>query len=136
LGSPVEMLDLSSAGGRLTVEGLRSNIEVSLRYLDAWLQGCGAVAINDLMEDAATVEISRSQVWQWRDRGVTLEDGTVVTADLVAELITAEADRLCACQAGIGITLGDAVTLLEQMTLEPDYPAFFTIPAYRNHLRD
>ncbi|MDX6256425.1 MAG: malate synthase [Frankiales bacterium] len=136
VGSPVDMLDLSSAGGHPTMSGLRSNIAVSLRYLDAWLQGTGAVAINDLMEDAATVEISRSQVWQWRDRGVVLQDGTVVTGDLVQQLITTEADLLRGCQAGIGITLADAVTLFEQLTLELDYVAFFTIPAYRKFLRD
>jgi malate synthase len=132
--SPAQLLDLSSAGGQITREGLRSNIAVSLRYLDAWLQGSGAVAINDLMEDAATVEISRSQVWQWLHNQVVLDDGTKVTEQLVCDLITLEADAIRDCQAGIGITLADAVTLFEQLTLEPDYLEFFTLPAYRTYL--
>ncbi|BEP13905.1 malate synthase A [Acidothermaceae bacterium B102] len=133
---PSEMLDLTSAGGRCTLAGLRSNISVSLRYLEAWLCGSGAVAINNLMEDAATVEISRSQVWQWLAHNVVLEDGTKVTEDLVRHHITLEADEIRGCQAGTGITLADAVALFEQLVLEPGYLPFFTQLAYNDYLRD
>ena len=88
------------------------------------------------MEDAATVEISRSQVWQWLAYHVVLEDGTIVTESLVRDLITIEADEIRGCQAGIGITLADAVELFERLTLEPDYLAFFTNIAYDDYLRD
>ena len=70
-------------GGAVTEAGLRGNVSVALQYLEAWLRGNGAVAIHNLMEDAATAEISRSQVWQWIHNGVRLDDGTAITADLV-----------------------------------------------------
>ena len=79
--------------------GLRTNIGVSLQYLAAWIGGAGAVAINSLMEDAASVEISRMQIWQWVHHQVTTEDGTVVTPDLVRSLLDDEVSRL-ADQAG------------------------------------
>ncbi|BEP13654.1 malate synthase A [Acidothermaceae bacterium B102] len=135
-GDPAEMTDLTTAGSTRTLNGLRSNIAVSLAYLNAWLQGLGAVAINDLMEDAATVEIARTQVWQWRDRGVVLDDGTEVTNELVECMIASEADLIQACQAGIAVTLADAVALLERLVLEPDYEEFFTVLAYRSFLQN
>ncbi len=76
--------------GEVTEAGLRNNIEVALRYLEAWLSGSGAVGIHNLMEDAATAEISRSQVWQWVHNGTTLDTGKVVTADLVRAIVSAE----------------------------------------------
>ena len=74
--------------------GLRTNIGVSLQYLAAWIGGAGAVAINSLMEDAATVEISRMQIWQWVHHQATTEDGTPVTAELVRGLLDEEVSRL------------------------------------------
>ena len=71
----------------MTEAGLRSNISVGVQYLEAWLRGSGAVGINNMMEDAATAEISRSQVWQWLHNDVELADGQVVTRDLVERLI-------------------------------------------------
>ena len=109
---------------------------MSLRYLEAWLCGQGAVAINSLMEDAATAEISRSQVWQWLTHHVVLEDGTQVTEELVRDLIRSEADEIRGCQAGNGITVADAVELFERLTLEVDYLPFFTQTAYDDYLRD
>jgi malate synthase len=80
------LLDVAALGGVVTETGLRSNISVGLQYLEAWLRGNGAVAINNLMEDAATAEISRSQVWQWIHNEVRLDDGTLITADLVSKI--------------------------------------------------
>ena len=70
----------------MTEAGLRSNVEVALRYLASWLSGNGAVAIHNLMEDAATAEISRSQIWQWVHNGVVLDDGRPSTAELVERM--------------------------------------------------
>ena len=73
--APADLLDFRVPGGRVTEAGVRLNVSVALQYLDAWLGGNGAAAINNLMEDAATAEISRSQLWQWRIAGTTLDDG-------------------------------------------------------------
>ncbi len=72
-----DLLDVASAGGEVTERGVRSNINVALRYIDSWLKGTGAAAIFNLMEDAATAEIARCQVWQWVRNGTKLADGTV-----------------------------------------------------------
>ena len=69
------LLDIVVPGGRATEAGARQDVSVTLRYLDAWLRGNGAAAIDNLMEDAATAEISRSQLWQWRRHGTVLDDG-------------------------------------------------------------
>ena len=87
----------------ITRAGLDTNISVGLRYLASWLSGTGAAAIDDLMEDAATAEISRAQVWQWVHHGVTLADGTLVTADLVRDLL--DDDRRPSLTAG-GVDAG------------------------------
>ncbi|NKF34658.1 malate synthase A, partial [Pseudomonas sp. BGM005] len=71
----------------ITARGVRDNVSVAIRYLEAWLRGLGAVAIDNLMEDAATAEISRSQVWQWIHQDRTTEDGTPITPDYVEGLI-------------------------------------------------
>src|SRR5205814_8727205 len=76
-----DILNLHVEGGHVTEAGVRMNVSVALQYLDAWLGGNGAAAINNLMEDAATAEISRSQLWQWRTAAVGLDDGTTLDAD-------------------------------------------------------
>jgi malate synthase len=106
---------------------------VALQYLEAWLRGNGAVAINNLMEDAATAEISRSQVWQWIHNGVRLPDGTEITADLVGRI---EDEELAAIRAAIGDeawTAGrfdDARKLFERVALSDDFADFLTSAAY------
>ena len=85
---------MSKTPGVITEAGLRNNISVALQYLAAWLGGNGAVAIFNLMEDAATAEISRSQVWQWIHNDVTLDDGPVVTRELVEQLIDEELTKI------------------------------------------
>ena len=89
-----ELLDLTVPGGAVTEAGVRANVRVALAYLDSWLRGVGAAAIDNLMEDAATAEISRSQLWQWRTRGIVLTDGRTFDADLYATIRDEELARL------------------------------------------
>ena len=113
--------------------GLRNNVDVGLRYLEAWLGGNGAVGIHNLMEDAATAEISRSQVWQWVHNNVRLDTGETVTAELVRRILDEE---LAEIQAEIGDTeygsrkFEDARRLFEQVALADDFVDFLTLPAY------
>jgi malate synthase len=120
-----QLLDIAGVPGDRTMAGLRLNVEVAIRYLAAWLGGNGAVGIHNLMEDAATAEISRSQVWQWVHTGVELDTGDKVTEDLVRRVVAEEV-------AGIGELdrIDDARFLFEQVALADDFPDFLTLPAY------
>jgi malate synthase len=128
-----ELLDVASTPGTVTEGGLRSNISVGVQYLEAWLRGSGAVGINNMMEDAATAEISRSQVWQWLHNDVRLDDGQTVTRDLVQRLIdeemTAIRERVGDEAFGSG-RWEDARGLFTEMALAEDFEDFLTIPAY------
>ena len=111
-----DLLDVSSTPGDVTEEGLRNNVSVGVQYLAAWLQGSGAVAINNLMEDAATAEISRSQIWQWLHHGrISADDVRRVTDEELAQL---------------GDGYDDARAIFEQIATRPDYVEFLTLPAY------
>ncbi|OIJ25578.1 malate synthase A [Nocardioides luteus] len=125
-----DLLDVTSAGGAITLAGLRDNVEVSLVYLDAWLRGAGAVAIHNLMEDAATVEISRSQIWQWVHNSSKLDDGTPVTAELVRQVLDEEMAKLLAAAGETEHRLEQARTIFEEVALADDYIDFLTLPAY------
>ncbi|MFL5680531.1 MAG: malate synthase A, partial [Chloroflexota bacterium] len=122
-----QLLDLRVDGGRVTEAGVRLNVSVALQYLDAWLGGNGAAAINNLMEDAATAEISRSQLWQWRTTATKLDDGRVVDAAMYQALRDDELQRL---GDGAG-HLAEAATLLDSLVLARDMPEFLTLEAYR-----
>ena len=127
---PAERLrDLRVPGGTVTEAGLRLNISVALQYLDAWLGGNGAAAINNLMEDAATAEISRSQLWQWRTAGTRLDDGRSVTGGLYTAIRDEERARLEADDRDAG-HLADAVELLDRLVLDDDFAEFLTQRAY------
>ena len=89
-----ELLDVPSTPGSLTEQGLRSNVNVGIQYISSWLRGNGAAGIYGLMEDTATAEIARGQVWQWVRHGAELDDGRTVTADLVGQLETEELERI------------------------------------------
>ena len=105
---------------------------MGIRYLESWLRGSGAVGINNMMEDAATAEISRSQVWQWLHNDLTLDDGQTVTRDLVGRLIEEEMSAIRG-QAGDAFDRGrwdDARSLFTEMALAEDFEDFLTIPAY------
>jgi malate synthase len=128
-----QLLDVASANGQVTEAGLRNNINVGICYLESWLRGYGAVAINDLMEDAATAEISRSQVWQWIDAGIELAGGEVVSAELVRQIIEEEMAQISQLMSGDAFTSGrwmDAREMFENIATSSDYPEFLTLPAY------
>ena len=125
-----DLLDFHVEGGRITGEGVRLNVEVALLYLDSWLRGSGAVAIHNLMEDAATAEISRSQVWQWVRRGAHTEHGTPITAEGVRRIVDEEVARIAA-QGGAS-RLAEARAVFERAALADDFPDFLTLPAYEH----
>jgi len=127
-----QLLDVRSTPGEVTEAGLRSNISVGIQYLESWLRGSGAVGINNLMEDAATAEISRSQVWQWLHNGVRLADGTTVTRELVERLVDEEMSAIAEAR-GDAFASGrwdDARALFTEMALADEYADFLTLPAY------
>ena len=130
-----DLLDVASAGGEVTEAGVRANINVALRYIDAWLRGTGAAAIHNLMEDAATAEIARCQVWQWIRNGTKLEDGTVLTRELAAEYLNDELARARA-ELGDGNRLGDAYEIFTETALGEKLPSFLTTGAYARYLTD
>jgi malate synthase len=111
-----QLLDLRVPGGEVTEDGLRANVSVGLRYLASWLAGTGAAAIDNLMEDVATAEISRSQVWQWVHAGR-------FTREHVREVVDAEA-------AGQGFET--ARDVFEQVALSEEFVEFLTLPAYEH----
>jgi malate synthase len=123
-----ELLDFRIEGGRVTEDGVRSNIAIALQYLDSWLQGQGAVAIRNLMEDAATAEISRAQLWQWIHHDAALEDGRNVTPELYRDLRDQELQGLGGPGHG---RLRQAVEILDSLVLSRDFVPFLTVEAYR-----
>ncbi|WP_020577570.1 malate synthase A [Actinopolymorpha alba] len=128
-----QLLDVKSTPGSVTEAGLRSNISVALQYLAAWLGGNGAVAIFNLMEDAATAEISRSQIWQWIGNSVKLDTGDIVTPDLVHRIEDEELAKIRDAVGDDAFARGhypQARELFEKVALAPDYADFLTIPAY------
>ena len=127
-----ELLAVSETPGLITEGGLRNNISVGLQYLASWLDGTGAVAIFNLMEDAATAEISRSQIWQWLHNYVTLADGPQVTRDLVERII---GEELISIREQLGGAYNEArfeqaTSLFTEVALADDYVDFLTLPAY------
>jgi malate synthase len=123
-----QLLDVKSTPGKATAAGLRAAVDVGVRYLASWLSGNGAAAIHNLMEDAATAEISRSQVWQWVRNGVTLDTGATVTADLVRENLADVRGELT--DVVPAEHLAPACELFEEVALADDFPDFLTLPAY------
>jgi malate synthase len=120
--------------GTRTEEGLRNNIRVGVQYIEAWLGGNGAVPLDNLMEDAATAEISRSQVWQWIKYGAKLEDGRTVTALLFEELLIDEMEKLRAAlgaEAFEGGRFGEAIELFRHLSTSKTLEPFLTLPAYK-----
>ena len=122
-----EIQAIGVPGGTVTEEGLRNNVSVALQYINAWLLGTGAAAINNLMEDAATAEISRAQLWQWIRHGATTTDGEAITRDRYARVRDEEVEKLGGLDEG---RYRDAVTVLDGLVLTDDFVPFLTIPAY------
>ncbi|GAB3804384.1 malate synthase A [Humibacter antri] len=126
-----DLLDFSGAGGGVTLAGVRDDISVTLRYIEAWLRGTGAVAIDNLMEDAATAEIARSQLWQWIENQVVTSEGVLVDVPLIHKLrdeILVELPRTPEDR------FDEASDVLERVALRPEYPAFLTVVAYTRYL--
>jgi malate synthase len=132
--SAAELLDIASTPGEVTETGLRNNISVGLQYLASWLTGHGAVAIFNLMEDAATAEISRSQVWQWIHNDIHLAEGPQVTKALVERVIDEELAKIAAeyGDAYDAAQFAEAVGLFKDVALADDYAEFLTLPAYEH----
>jgi malate synthase len=136
-----DLLAVAQTPGEITEEGLRSNVNVGIQYLSSWLRGNGAAGIYGLMEDAATAEISRAQVWQWVKHGEVLDDGRPITAKLVQELAVSELEK-------IREEIGDdewferegrpdlSRSLFEKVALSGDeFVEFLTLPAYEELLK-
>ncbi len=120
-----QLIDFEIPGGQVTETGIRNNISVGLQYVANWLSGSGAVAINNLMEDAATAEISRAQLWQWLTKNVPLQDGRAFDAALYAQIKNEELSKL----AGLK-NLEAASELMDTLVLQKDFKEFLTLPAY------
>jgi malate synthase len=127
-----DLLAVAKTPGPISEAGLRNDVSVALQYLAAWLGGNGAVAIFNLMEDAATAEIARSQVWQWLHNDICLDDGPVVTHDLVERIIGEELGTIRQQAGGAfdAARYDQAVALFKEVALADDYAEFLTLPAY------
>jgi malate synthase len=129
-----ELLDLAATPGSVTDKGLRTDVNVGFQYISFWLSGRGAAAINSMMEDTATAEISRTQIWQWIHHGVTLDDGRPVTAELVRQLLDEESAKI---RGQVGHETWEAGRpaetreIFERVALSPELIEFLTLPAYR-----
>jgi malate synthase len=133
--SAEQLLDVPATEGEITEAGLRSDVNVGIQYISSWLRGNGAAAIYGLMEDAATAEIARAQVWQWVHHGAELDDGRTITPELVRELETSELDRIRG-------EIGDdewfekegrpdlSREIFEEVALTDEFVEFLTLPAY------
>ena len=125
--SPEQLVDVRIDDSKITDAGLRTNVSVALQYLDNWLRGNGAAAINNLMEDAATAEISRAQLWQWIRHGEKTGEVVTITKDRYSTSLTEEIEKLG------GITVGryrDAAEILNGLILSDEFEQFLTLPAY------
>jgi malate synthase len=128
-----ELLDLAATPGEITEAGLRTNVNVGFQYVSFWLTGRGAAAINSLMEDAATAEISRSQIWQWVRHGARLDDGRTVTAELVRQILDEETAKIREAVGDETWRAGrpdETRRVFESVALADDLPEFLTLTAY------
>jgi malate synthase len=130
-----QLIDMKVPDGTITENGLRLDVSVGIQYIESWLRGVGAAAINNLMEDVATAEISRSQVWQWLRHASRLSEGPRVTDDLVREIAD---DELAKVRERIGEELwakgrfAEARKVFEEVALSESFPAFLTLAALRH----
>lgn len=130
--TPSQLLDVR-IGRAVTDVGLRDNVSIAVRYLDSWLRGIGAAAIDGLMEDAATAEISRSQVWQWIHQDVATDDGRPITRERVEGLLD---ELLASLPRAADDRFDDAAELFREVALRDEFPTFLTVPAYTRYLVD
>ncbi len=131
--SAKDLLDLAATPGQVTEAGLRTNVSVGFQYVSFWLSGRGAAAINSLMEDAATAEISRSQIWQWVYHEVKLDDGSIVTPELVRKILDEETAKIRAAVGEETWRAGrpaETREVFERVALTPELIEFLTLVAY------
>lgn len=124
---------LTAPEGTISEAGLRMNINVGILYIESWLRGVGAAALHNLMEDAATAEISRTQVWQWIKNGSKLNDGRTVTYELFKEILPSELENVKAYvgeNAYNSATMKRAIEIFDELVQQGDYKEFLTLPAY------
>jgi malate synthase len=120
--------------GAITLGGLRANINIGMLYLEAWLRGIGCVPLYNLMEDAATAEISRAQVWQWVKHGATLDSGEVITKELVEKILAEELEKIKLSVGGETFSAGKyslAGEIFQQIATSDEFVEFLTLPAYK-----
>ena len=122
-----DITNIGVPGGTITEAGLRLNIDVGLQYINSWLLGNGAAAIYNLMEDAATAEISRSQIWQWIHNKAKLDDGRTITRALYAQFRDEELVKNGGPTTG---RFADAVEIMDKLVLTDEFPEFLTLIAY------
>jgi len=124
---------LQLPAGNITEAGFRGNISVGIQYIESWLRGQGCVPLNNLMEDAATAEISRAQVWQWLKHGARLDDGRVIDRALFDQLLAEETAGLedeLGDERFTGGRFQDAIQLFADLSTAEDFEEFLTLPAY------
>jgi malate synthase len=125
---------LAVPGGAITEKGLRMNINVGILYLESWLRGNGAAALYNLMEDAATAEISRTQVWQWIRNKAVLEDGRIIDLELYHDLRDEEIENIkdyVGCKAYWEGKFPQAIALFNRLIVQDEFEEFLTLSAYK-----
>ncbi len=127
-----DLTNLTIDGSFVSASGVKANVSVGIRYIESWLRGVGAAAIDNLMEDAATAEISRSQIWQWVRTGTTTIEGDVITEEYVASIIESVMAQL---ERFPGDRFEDAKGLFEQVALAEEFAPFLTVPGYEQFLQ-
>ena len=135
--SPADLLTMPTGGK--SEAGLRQNVAVGIGYVEAWLRGIGCVPLFNLMEDAATAEISRAQVWQWVRHGQKLDDGRAITKELVRQIVREENDKVKAQMGAERYAAGryeDAAQLMIDLVEQPVFHEFLTLPAYERIIAD
>ncbi len=128
-----QLLDVRVPGGTVTEAGIRNNVSVAILYVESWLRGVGAVALYNLMEDAATAEIARSQIWQWIRNAVRMDDGRTVTRAYVEAIERQEIQTIRKTIGDAAYDAGrfpEAIELFNQVALDESYAEFLTLPAY------
>jgi malate synthase len=124
---------LQVPAGTITLEGFKNNIDVSIQYIEAWLRGSGCVPIYNLMEDAATAEISRAQVWQWLHNGAKLQDGTVIDHTLFNQTVAEAVEQIKALVGEDKFAAGkykEATAMFVELATAAEFSEFLTLNAY------
>jgi len=130
--SPDQLLSTEIKGGTITESGITNNISVALQYIESWLRGSGAVGIFNLMEDAATAEIARAQLWQWIQTGSKLDSGVTVDHQLYQKIRSAQLAELTKEEDG---RFGESAGILDKLVSSTEFVEFLTIPAYKDLLK-